>query len=171
MPKRKITLEEAFAVFEQHGLQVEVKGVEKDTPEVELSAFLESTGEQPIQLPQPVGKRLVKITLYAAHTIASAGESFVDKNGKEHLINMGVESYGPGVVTVPVELAQQLLHQDGLARQGDERMLDRKLRSFAIIPRVTQYGIVNSGVQVSEQGGFDLSGFLGRLSEGQTIVI
>lgn len=172
MPKRKITLEEAFAVFEREGLQVEVKAVQLDQEEVPLSDFLEEGQAAPVPLTEPVNSKMVKITLYAAHSIASGGRIHLDKNGNKVTTNNIVETYGPGVITVPISLAQHLLAQDGLARNADERTFDRKFRSFIIIPRTNSQGIsVNAAVQVSDQSNFDISALLGNLGNNGTYII
>jgi hypothetical protein len=171
MPRKKITLEEAFAVFEQHGLQVEVKAVQQDQPVAQLSDFLEDVSIPQVQLPIQVSKKLIKITLYARHSIANGGQLVKQPDGTTHVINNGVESYGPGVIIVPADIAQQLLHQDGLARQADEHLLDRKLRSYVIVPRETQYGTINCGYRVSEDSSFDMSGFLGQLGNNNIYVM
>lgn len=166
MPKRKITLEEAYAVFEQHGLEVEVKGIQQQREHEPLSAFLEGESEPDTPVIDEGGKTL-KITLYAAHTVASGGEMVV-KDGAKQVVNNGIETYGPGVVTVPQHLAQHLLHQDLLARRGDERMLDRSMRTYIIRPMHTSQGTINVARHVSNDSGFDLSGFLGRLGDSGT---
>jgi len=164
MPKKKITLEEAFAIFEQHGLQVEVKAIQVDEPTAQLSDFLESNAPV-VNTAEPVGKRFLKVTLYAAHTIGTGGQFVTGINGDRHVVDNGVETYGPGVVTVPLELAQHLLHQDGLARQADDRMLSPHMRSFVVIPKITAYGVVNCGIQVSDNNSFDMSSLLGKLGD------
>jgi hypothetical protein len=163
MPKRKITLEEAFAVFEQHGLQVEVKAVQIDQPQESLYDFLEVESVQQQPVIQSTSAKSVKITLYATHTIGSGGEIVLDTSGNKAVINNCVESYGPGVVTVPARLAQHLLHADMLARHSDENLTSSKMRSFVVVPRVTPYGVVNCSIQVSEDRAFDMSSFLGAL--------
>lgn len=168
MPKKKITLDEAFAVFEQHGLKVKVEAVQIDQPPVDLSAFLQDD-TQPTALPEKVGNTQVKITLFSAHTVGNGGESIIKPDGSRDIINNGVQTYGPGVVTVPLHLVHHLLHQDMLARQGDEKMLDRTFRSFVILPRYNTVGMVQCGVQVSEDGGFNMSTFLGQLGNTNRI--
>jgi hypothetical protein len=164
MPKRKITLDEAFAVFEQHGLQVEVKAViPAETYKEQLADFLVQD-EIAIE-PTVEHKHLVRVTLHAQHTVGSGGQ--MEGTGKnQHVVNNGIQSYGPGICHVPVNLAQHLLHQDGLARQADERLLDRKFRSFVIVQRRTMQGIQNVGINVSEEASFDLSSCLANLGNG-----
>lgn len=161
MAKRKLSLEEAFAVFEQHGLQVSVKAIQSEPP-VQLSDFLEDNKEDITKYP-PIrtGKDTVKVTLYAKHTVGSGGELVTNSDGSKQVKNSGIQTYGPGIVTVPTSLAQHLLHQDAVARATDERTFDGKFRSYAII----QKGSTSVGVQVGETMGFDLSGFLGSLGE------
>ena len=166
MPRKKITLEDAFAIFEEHGLKVEVKGIQQDAPVSPLADFLEQASSPPVQLPQRISGKRVKITLYARHSIACAGHMVKDGNGQTHIEGNHVETYGPGIIVVPVEFAVQLLHQDGLARQGDEHMLDRKLRTYIVVP----HGSSHRAIKVSEDASFDMSGFLGRLGDHQMYI-
>lgn len=163
MPRRKITLEEAFAVFEEHGLKVKVEAVERETKPSPLSDFLEVVEPAAPPLPQQVSGRKVRITLHTQHTIACGGRMIYDDPHDKagHVEGSSVETYGPGVVAVPAELAQQLLHQDGLARSADERMLDNKLRTYVVVP----HGSAHRAIQVSDDSSFDMSGFLGKLGE------
>ena len=159
MPKRKITLEEAFAVIEQHGLKARIVAVEDNQePSAALADFLEPVATAPQQA-IPQGKKEVKITLYAAHTVSSGGSVVVNSSGDKSVSGSSIETYGPGVITVPIAIAQQLLHQDALAREADERFLDRKFRSFVVVPKDG----MNVRVPVSEESNFDLSGLLGAL--------
>lgn len=163
MPKRKITLEEAYAVFDQHGLEVEVRGIQQSKAVEPLVSFLENEGE--IERPQvEEGKKTVKITLFAAHTIGNGGE-IVTSHGQTRLINNGIIQYGPGIVTVPTHLATHLLHQDLLARRSDERLLESKVRTYAVLPIQTANGSINVARHVSSDSSFDLSGFLSKLGD------
>src|SRR5262245_29239545 len=145
MPKKKITLSEAYEVFHQHGLEVEVKAmqVHKDL------AFADFIQEEP-EPEKPVlqaNKKTVKITLYARHNFGKVGvgvgggSSFYD----EH-------SYGPCVCVVPITIADHLLYQDALARQADDALLDKRLHTYVNVLRGTK----SIGVHVSDQPGFDL---------------
>ena len=162
MPKKKITLEEAFAVFEQHGLEVEVKAIAPERKTESLSAFLEQSDEPTTPFIEE-GKKHIKVTLFAAHTVGSGGEIII-QNGEKVIVNNGIETYGPGIVTVPSHLAQHLLHQDLLARRADERMLENRVRSYVVRPMRTSQGIINVARCVSIDNGFDLSGFLGGMN-------
>ncbi len=82
-----------------------------------------------------------------------------------------VESYGPGLCTVSIDLAAHLLHQDALAKRADTRFLDRTFRSYVIVPRRTSIGNVNAAVCVSSDNSFDLSGFMGSIDEGNVHII
>lgn len=166
MPKRKITLDEAFAVFEQHGLQVEVKAVRDDEPTEQLASFLE-TGDEPQPIAEQLSKKTIKVTLFASHSVGNGGEIIVGKDGTKQVVNNGIATYGPGVVTVPAYLAQHLLHQDMLAKRADERMLERKVRQYIVTPRATAYGVVNVARHVSNDSSFDMSGFLGKLGDNE----
>ena len=169
MPKRKITLDEAFAVFEQHGLQVEVKAVQQNPSTTPLSDFLEPVVEdKPVV--QQTNKKTVKITLFAAHTIGNGGEIVTDIHGNKTVVNNGIQTYGPGVCTVPITLAQQLLHQDILAREADERMLERTMRNYVVMPYCNKDGMmVNRAINVARDNNFDMSGFLGSISDNNML--
>jgi hypothetical protein len=166
MPKRKISLEEAFKVFEDAGLEVEIKGVLQQREHAHIADFLEESPVQNSNTPYGVVSnetaKNMKITLYAKHSIASSG-TMTEKNGVKSITGNTIETYGPGIVTVPSDLASQLLHQDCIARQTDERMLDRKFRSYVILQHRTAQGMMNKGVLVSEDDGFSMSSFLGSL--------
>ncbi len=154
MPRKKITLEEAFAVFEQHGLQVKVQAVTE--PDIVVPS------EEPIKkvhTPTKLGNNTVKIALYAKHSVGSGG-MMTGLKGEQQIEHAGVETYGPGIAYVPVALANHLLHQDALARQSDERMLDRQQRCYVVAPRVGPSGQrSNVAVQVTE----DMVNNLGNL--------
>lgn len=164
MPKKKITLEEAYAVFEQHGLEIEVKALAPPPQKESLSSFLDIAEEQQSAVITE-DKRTLKITLYAAHTIGNGGEIITENDGTKHVVNNGIVQYGPGIVTVPLHLAQHLLHQDLLARRGDDRMLDTRMRTYVVRPMSTSQGTINVARQVSNDTNFDLSGFLGKLGD------
>src|SRR5262249_30861889 len=118
MPKRKLTIEEAFKVFEDAGLQIEVKGILPNRPQPKLSDFLEKPKEQnpySFRKPTKVDETHIKITLYSKHTIGTAG-SMSGTKGNMSIDGNTVQSYGPGVVVVPKEIAHDLLHQDYMAR-------------------------------------------------------
>jgi len=170
MPKRKITLAEAFDVLEQHGLTVEVKQV-NTTPAATLADFTEPQ-PQPVVRGGPYGvptghvvtankkAKMVKVVLHAQHTIGSGGTDIGD--GKQHhVVNNGVLTYGPGVVEVPEHLSHHLLHQDQLARQADDRTFDRNVRSYVVMLDGTR----NVGRYVSRDNNFDLSGLLGSMGD------
>lgn len=166
MPKRKITLEEAFAAFEQHGLQVEVRAVKEDIPTEQLSAFLEINEEaQPIV--EELSTKHIKVTLFAAHTVGNGGSIQVMPDGSKQVVNNGIQTFGPGIVTVPANLATHLLHQDMLARRADDRMLESRVRQYVVVPRRTMHGTVNCAKHVSNDSSFDMSGFLGKLGDNE----
>src|SRR5215813_7488264 len=111
MPKRKISLDEAFQVFEDAGLQIEVKGILPNRPQPKLEDFLEKPKDDPYSFRRPtkIDETHVKITLYAKHTIGTAGNISGTK-GHTDIAGNTVQSYGPGVVIVPKEVANDLLH-------------------------------------------------------------
>lgn len=170
MPKRKITLEDAYAVFEQHGLKVEVKATQSDQPRIPLSDFLEPV-EQSLPVATPAGKTNVRITLYAAHTVGNGGQITVNANGDKSVTNNGIETYGPGVVTVPATIAQHLLHQDQLAQQADARMLESTMRNYIIVHKSTSHGAMNCGILVAQDNSFNMSDVLGKLGNNHMMQI
>jgi hypothetical protein len=162
MPRRKITLDEAYAVFEQHGLKVKVEAVAQQEPLIQPEELFEKP-LQPEPLPQKVGKKTVRINLRTKQTTSSCGNPIYNSEGKV----VGVQQnpvfldYGPGWCYVPVELAAELLRRDAEAVEADRRFLSSEFRSYAILPAP---GGKHVGVLVSTEGGFDLSGFLGEVS-------
>ena len=166
MPKRKITLDEAFAVFEQHGLQVEVKAVSDERVNEPLTAFLEDTTVKP-PIIEELSAKHIKITLFAAHSIGSGGSINIMPDGSKQTVNNGIQTYGPGIVTVPAQLAQHLLHQDMLARRADDRMLENRVRQYVVTPKRTMHGNINVARHVSNDSSFDMSGFLGKLGDNE----
>ena len=133
MPRRKITIEEAFATLESAGIPVQVK-----KPDVEIPASsdtVKANYSDPYGIPQEkLGGKLIKVKLYAKHTVGSSGQS-----------------YGPGVITVPASIAQHLLHQDGLAVEADNKMLDRQQHSYLVVQRTSEGQVVNVGLEVDSQ--------------------
>ena len=135
MPRRKITIEEAFATLESAGINVQVK-----KPDVDELIPLDTTKaainySDTYGIPQEtLGGKLVKVKLYAKHTVGSGGQS-----------------YGPGIITVPSSIAQHLLHQDGLAVEADNKMLDRQQHSYLVVQRQSAGQVVNVGLEVDSQ--------------------
>lgn len=164
MPKRKISVEEAFAALEQAGIQVQVKKVSEEIPLSKLEDFLEKAVE-PSVLPVQgrIGSTTVKLMLYAKHTVGSGGSIIKLNDGSDSLQNAGIETYGPGICYVPASLAQHLAHQDALARKADDRLHDRKFRSYVVVQRSGGNGVQNVGIQVSDDIDFDLSAYIGSL--------
>lgn len=133
MPRRKITIEEAFATLESAGINVQVKKPDVDEPVI-LDTIKPSYGNT-YGIPQEtLGGKLVKVKLYAKHTVGSSGQS-----------------YGPGVVTVSSSIAQHLLHQDGLAVEADAKLLDRQQHSYLVVQRQSAGQVVNVGLEVDSQ--------------------
>jgi hypothetical protein len=125
MARRKISIEEAFAALEAAGINVQVKSVDGPEPvPVPAKPKLDYTQYPPVPI-ATVSPDFVKIPLYARHTVGSGGYTVTLPDGSEQIQSAGVESYGPGLCTVPAELASHLLYQDSLAKQADQKMLDR----------------------------------------------
>lgn len=135
MPRRKITIEEAFTTLESAGINVQVKKPDIDEP-VPLSVTKSAIDySDTYGIPQEkLGGKLIKVKLYAKHTVGSSGQS-----------------YGPGVVTVPSSIAQHLLHQDGLAVDADSKLLDRQPHSYLVVQRTSSGQVVNVGLEVDSE--------------------
>lgn len=162
MPKRKITLAEAFDVIEQHGLQVQVSAVDA-RPAATLADFIEQPVTPVVHGPVVTANKkakMVKVVLRAQHTIGSGGDNVGTKE-HPHVVNNGVLTYGPGVVEVPEHLSHHLLHQDQLARAADDRTFDHNTRSYIVLMDGTR----NVARYVSRENNFDLSGLLGSLGD------
>ena len=131
MPKRKITIEEAFAALDSAGISVQVK--KPDVPDIEEPVVAPTVSYSEVYgIPQEkLGGKLIKVKLYAKHTVGSNGQS-----------------YGPGIITVPSSMAQHLLHQDGLAVDADNKMLDRQQHSYLVVQRQSAGQVVNVGLEV-----------------------
>lgn len=153
MARKKISIEEAFAVFEQAGLQVEVKAVVQPEPPT-----LPPAGQRAIDFVDqpPIGKSVrrvgtttVQITLHTRQSVASGGHMVPGKDG-ETLAGQGIRTYGPGPCYVPTHLAGHLLYQDMLAKQADQRMLDPTTHYYLVVPRRGAGGMVHVGVEVDD---------------------
>ena len=164
MPRKKISLEEAYAVFEQHGLQVEISGIAKpEEPAVPQSALF----ERPYGMPEKpegakrVGKHMVRIALHTKQTISSGGNAVYSPDGKLVRID-GQESvsYGPGIVVVPAEIAGDLQHQDQLAQRADANLFSATFKSYVIVNTADGRSVAKLA---STDQFFDMSGFLGQL--------
>ena len=134
--KRKISIQEAFQTLKDAGIKV---SVEQEEPPV----------LPPVEEVKPkktrAKKGFRKVTLHSSHMIGSGG---VKDEETGQIKSAGVMTYGPGDCEVPEELASQLLHQDQLAKQQDERMLDKTMRSYLVVQRRGTQGMSNVGVQV-----------------------
>jgi len=161
MPRRKISIEEAFDVLQQAGINVQVKpSVEEHIQPTPPEVKRERKGQifqSPVQHPL---SKTTKLTLWAKHSIGSGGSTVVNADGKS-IENAGVQTYGPGVCYVPNEYVGHLMHQDQAAKAADDRMLDRTQRSYLVVRRANSQGhFVDVGVQVNN----DLFSDMGSLS-------
>lgn len=161
MPRKKISIEQAFQVLEEAGIQVQVQSVKETAAPVKVQhpdIFKNKQADNPVL--QKIGSNSVKLKLFAKHSIGSGGFLVAGPDGKQ-IENAGVQTYGPGVCTVPAYLVEQLLHADAAARAADERMLEKEQRSYLITQRISSDGQrVNVGVQVPNE---TLDGGLGNL--------
>lgn len=157
MAKRKISVEEAFAVLEAAGINVQVKSIAPESPAAGTPQVVDTTPKrnaygstETTYRKRPVTH--VKIPLYAKHSRGSGGVTVTDSNGEQHVENAGVVTYGPGVTLVPVELAAELERADAAARQADEDMLSPVPKHRLIVPKVDSGGNrFNVGVLVPEE--------------------
>ncbi len=159
MPRRKISIEEALSTLREAGMAISISKVEP----VESIEPVKKGFKNPVYpmddytiVKPTVHNQFMKITLWAKHTIGQGG-SLTD-DGVTEETNM--VTYGPGVVTVPTKDAQYLLHQDMLARQQDDRFLDRTQRSYLVVSGVRSDGsrsIVGKAVDDSVLDGFSLN--------------
>lgn len=149
MARRKISIEEAFAVLQSAGIPVQVKPA-VIIADQQTSQPAKKRKGQIFKVPplKPV-PNMVSITLFAKHSIGSGGT--MHGTGEEkHVEQAGVVTYGPGVCYVPTHLAAQLLHQDAAARQQDERMLDREQRCYLVVQKRSASGqSINVPMQVT----------------------
>lgn len=161
MPRKKISIEQAFQVLEDAGIQVQVKSVKEEPVPVKVQHLDIFKNKQPDKaVIQKVGSAAVKIKLFAKHSIGSGGFLVAGLDGRQ-IENSGVQTYGPGVCTVPITLVDQLLYADAQARAADERMLEKEQRSYLITQRINSSGQrANVGVQVPNE---ILGGGLGNL--------
>lgn len=144
MPRRKISIEDAFNVLQQAGVNVQVK------PQVEQVTVPVKAIKEPL-FPIKVSAKLIKVKLYSKHSIGSGGSMVTSVDGKQ-IANAGVETYGPGVCNVPREIVGQILAQDRLAQDADEKMLDKTQRSYLVLRKYNSEGHhANVGVAVSNE--------------------
>lgn len=152
MPRRKISIEEAFKVLEEAGIPLQVK--QGDTVLPERIPVDTNTQHAPIAKQADVSRltkgKLVKVTLFAKHSVGSGGVATVH-DGEKMVEHAGVQTYGPGVCVVSAELASHLLSADAAARAADARMLEREQRSYLIVQRVSNDGSrANVGLSVPD---------------------
>jgi hypothetical protein len=156
MARRKISIDEAFAVLQAAGINVQVKPVEV----VELVEQQVDSVQAPIKRKGQIfpvhstkgntnqQPKQTKVTLFCKHTVGNGGYQIKDETGVQ-TVQQGVVTYGPGVCMVPAELVEHLLYQDSLARKADERMLEKTQRSYLIVRKINSNGnTVDVGVQV-----------------------
>jgi hypothetical protein len=153
MARRKITVEDALRVLEEAGIPLQAKVIEVQPPPVAPVSKI----SQPARATQVLDK-LVKITLYAKHSVGSGGRQVI-VDGEKQVENAGVQTYGPGICTVPSALANHLLSADQTARAADARMLEREQRSYIVAQRRNPDGYVtNVALQIPTEvfeGGLD----------------
>jgi hypothetical protein len=161
MPRKKISLEEAYAVFEQHGLQVEISGIQKlEEPAIPQSALFERPYGVPEKAERKLGKHTVRITLHTQQTVTSGGEAVYDGKRLVRIDGQSAVTYGPGIVYVPTEIAGDLMHQDQLAMKADADFLSPTFKSYVVLGTGDGRHIAKLA---SVDQNFDMSGFLGML--------
>jgi len=152
MPRKKISIEQAFQVLEEAGIQIQVKSVKEQptsvAPVQHPNIFKNTQPDKTIL--QKVNTTTVKVRLFAKHSIGNGGNLVAGENGKQ-VENSGVQVYGPGVCDVPKYLLESLLYADAQARVADERMLEREQRSYLITQRISGVGQrANIGIRVPD---------------------
>jgi hypothetical protein len=145
MPRREISLEEAFAAFEKRGLKVEVMTVEPVTPPqpdpiVDRPRAADTYSNRKSV---KVGESLVRVTLHARHIIGSGG-SMVGEGKSATVTGNTSQTYGPGVCYVKPDLASDLLYRDQEAKRADERFLDKTARTFIVTTVRDNMGILRN---------------------------
>lgn len=153
MPRKKISIEEAFATLEQAGIPIQLKPVVAENHVEPTPEPVIPTGRRKGQIfdtsPKPTKPAThTRVTLFAKHSIGSGGRLVIDSDGTRRAEHTGVESYGPGICMVPVEHATHLLHADALARQADQRFLDTTMHSYIVVPRQANGQRANIAVEV-----------------------
>lgn len=140
MPRKKISIEEAFQVLEQAGIQVQVQSVKEPVVPVKVQHPDIFKNTQPDKtVLHNMGNTAIKVKLFAKHSVSCGGSFTVGPDGKQ-IEGAGTQTYGPGICTVPRSVAEQLLHADAAARAADERMLEKEQRSYLITQKVTADG-------------------------------
>lgn len=162
MPRKKISIEQAFQVLEDAGIQVQVKSVKEEPVPVKVQhPDIFKNKQQSESIVQKINNTTAKIKLFAKHSIGSGGFLTNGPDGRQ-IEHAGVQTYGPGICDVPMTLVDQLLYADAAARAADERMLEKEQRSYLITQRISSSGQrANVGVQVPNE---ILDGGLGNLS-------
>src|SRR3990167_9274141 len=155
MARKKINLSEvehAFKVLEQACIDVQVKPAQEPLQQQTVPVQSKMTPYGSIDSHYAKrAKHTAKITLYAKHCVGSGGVQ--SGNGDSASIDhAGVQTYGPGVCVVPVELVDHLLYADQQARQADDNMLSREPRYRLIVPRIDSAGNrANVAIAVPEE--------------------
>lgn len=174
MARKKINLNEvehAFKVLEQAGIDVQVKPAQEP---VQLASVLVQSKMTPYGSVDPHyakrAKHTARITLYAKHCIGSGGVQSVDIDTKQ-IEHAGVQTYGPGICVVPVELVDHLLHADQQARQADYNMLSHEPKHRLIIPRIDSAGNRASVAMAVSEEVLDAGAMLTQLAPQYTYVI
>ena len=158
--KKKISIQEALKTLHEAGVDVTINNVEKpvnESPEFVVSEPGARTKKHKKAKETPGTK---KVTLFTQHCIGSGGS--MTHNGEDkQVIEAGVVTYGPGVCEVPVDLVGGLLHQDMLAKEQDDRMLDKTQRNYLVVQRRTGNSRSNVALRVDNSvlnSGINLNG-------------
>lgn len=174
MPRKKINLNEverAFKVLERAGIDVQVKPTQEPVQQATVPVQRKTSpygSIDPYYAKQ--AKRTARITLYAKHCVGSGGVESVNGDNKQ-IEHAGVQTYGPGVCVVPVELVNHLLYADQQARNADDDMLSHAPKYKLIIPRMDSAGNrANVAMPVPEEV-LDAGAMLTQLAPQYTYVI
>lgn len=161
MAKRKLTIDEALTFLKTQGVSVRVDSLTHELPRKAESILLEVPKEAQSISPRDRLNvkslpKLVRIALYAQHSVGSGGSLSVNQDQIE---NAGVQTYGPGICMVPRELVSHLVYKDQVARQADERMLEKTQRSYIILQRHNPSG-QQASIGLRLPDGVDFDGVL-----------
>lgn len=122
MPKKTISIDEAFAALRSQGVNVKVIPPEDVETDEELAPF-PAVKAEPEKVQETKVKGFKKVFLCSKHNISCTGDG---DNAAQTV------QYGPGECLVPVEYLAGILHQEQLARQCDARVFDPKPRDVII---------------------------------------
>lgn len=157
MPRRKLSVEDAFAQIKQAqehlasaGINVDVS-VQSVQSEPEPQPKRNAYGSTEVSTPKRKATHMV-IDLYSKHCVAHAGHQVIGEDGVKRIVGDGVATYGPGKnIRVPIEIAQRLLYNDAVAREYDDKFRSGEQICKLVVQKIDPSGNrVNVGLTVPE---------------------